>query len=262
LVSGISVSALGHNHPEINDAIKKQVDKGLHINVYGEFILQPQVKLAELLASILPENLGCTYFVNSGSEAVEGALKLAKRYTGRTEIISFQNAYHGSTHGALSVTGNETLKNSFRPLLPDITILPFDDINSLEKISPRTACVIAETIQGEAGAVVPQKAFLQELKKRCTGMGALLILDEIQVGCGRTGKMFAFEHFGIEPDILLLGKAFGGGMPLGAFISSREIMSSLSVNPALGHITTFGGHLVSCAAGFAALTVIMREKFT
>lgn len=260
LISGISVSSLGHNHPEIIDAIKKQADQGLHLMVYGEFILKPQVMLAELLASLLPEKLNCTYFVNSGSEAVEGALKLAKRYTGRTEIISFENAYHGSTHGALSVTGNESLKNSFRPLLPDITILPVNQIDSLKKISSRTACVIAETIQGEAGAIVPQKAFLQELKRRCTETGALLILDEIQVGCGRTGKMFAFEHFGIVPDILLLGKAFGGGMPLGAFIASREIMSSLSVNPALGHITTFGGHLVSCAAGFTALTIIRKEN--
>lgn len=260
LISGISVSALGHNHPEIISAIKKQVDRGLHINVYGEFILQPQVMLAELLASILPKNLDCTYFVNSGSEAVEGALKLAKRYTGRTEIISFQNAYHGSTHGALSVTGNESLKNSFRPLLPDITILPFDKIDALKKISSRTACVIAETIQGEAGVVVPQKSFIQELRKRCTETGTLLLLDEIQVGCGRTGKMFAFEHYEISPDILLLGKAFGGGMPLSCFISSKEIMSSLSFNPSLGHITTFGGHPVSCAAGFAALNSIIREN--
>jgi acetylornithine/N-succinyldiaminopimelate aminotransferase len=260
LISGISVSSLGHNHPEIIDAIKKQAEQGLHFMVYGEFILKPQVMLAELLASMLPKNLSCTYFVNSGSEAVEGALKLAKRYTGRTEIISFQNAYHGSTHGALSVMGNESLKNSFRPLLPDVTILPFNQTDFLKKISSKTACVIAETIQGEAGAVVPEKDFLRELRKRCTETGTLLILDEIQVGCGRTGKMFAFEHFGIVPDILLLGKAFGGGMPLGAFISSKEIMSSLSVNPALGHITTFGGHLVSCAAGFTALSIIRKEK--
>ncbi len=260
LISGISVSALGHNHPEINNAIKKQVDQGLHFMVYGEFILQPQVMLAELLTTILPEKLNCTYFVSSGSEAAEGALKLAKRFTGRTEIISFQNAYHGSTHGALSVAGNEALKNSFRPLLPDVTILPFDSINSLEKISSRTACVIAETIQGEAGAIVPKKSFIQELRNRCTESGALLVLDEIQVGCGRTGKMFAFEHFGIVPDILLLGKSFGGGMPLSAFISSKEIMSSLTVNPSLGHITTFGGHPVSCAAGFAALNIMRREK--
>lgn len=260
LISGISVSALGHNHPDIISAIKKQIDKGLHFMVYGEFILQPQIMLAELLASMLPEKLSCTYFVNSGSEAVEGALKLAKRFTGRTEIISFQNSYHGSTHGALSVTGNESLKNSFRPLLPDVTILPFNDIDALQKISSRTACVIAETIQGEAGAVVPQKSFVQELRRRCSELGALLILDEIQVGCGRTGNMFAFEHYGIVPDILLLGKSFGGGMPLSAFISSKDIMSSLTVNPALGHITTFGGHPVSCAAGFAALNAIKREK--
>ena len=262
LISGISVSALGHNHPEITSAIKKQVDQGLHFMVFGEFILQPQVMLAQLLASMLPENLSCTYFVNSGSEAVEGALKLAKRYTGRTEIISFENSYHGSTHGALSVTGNESLKNSFRPLLPGISILPFNDTDALEKISTRTACVIAEPIQGEAGAIVPDKSFLAELSKRCSETGALLILDEIQVGCGRTGKMFAFEHFGIVPDILLLGKAFGGGMPLGAFISSAEIMSSFTVNPALGHITTFGGHPVSCAAGYAVLNSVSRENLT
>ena len=260
LISGISVSALGHNHPAINKAVKQQVDRGLHFMVYGEFILRPQLMLAELLASLLPQSLSCTYLVNSGSEAVEGALKLAKRYTGRTEIISFENAYHGSTHGALSVTGNESLKNAFRPLLPDVTILPFDQTESLKKISSKTACVIAETIQGEAGAIAPQKSFMQQLRKRCTESGALLILDEIQVGCGRTGKMFAFEHFGILPDILLLGKSFGGGIPLAAFISSKDIMSSFTFNPALGHITTFGGHPVACAAGYAALGAIKEEK--
>lgn len=261
LISGISVSSLGHNHPAIREAIKTQVDKGLHFMVYGEFILEPQVKLAELLDSVLPSDLSCTYFVNSGSEAVEGALKLAKRFTGRTEIISFSNGYHGSTHGALSVTGNENLKNAFRPLLPDVKIIPFNNINELKNISPRTSCVIAETIQGEAGAIVPDKEFLIELRRRCNETGTLLILDEIQVGCGRTGKLFAFEHFEITPDILLLGKAFGGGMPLAAFISSKEIMAVLSHNPVLGHITTFGGHPVSCAASFAMLDTLLQSKF-
>jgi acetylornithine/succinyldiaminopimelate/putrescine aminotransferase len=191
---------------------------------------------------------------------VEGALKLAKRFTGRTEIISFSNNYHGSTHGALSVTGNENLKNAFRPLLPDVRILPFNNSDELKNISSCTACVIAETIQGEAGAVVPDKIFLQELRQRCNETGALLILDEIQVGCGRTGKMFAYQHFHITPDILLLGKAFGGGMPLAAFISSKEIMSVLSHNPPLGHITTFGGHPVSCTASFALLNIIVKDK--
>jgi acetylornithine/succinyldiaminopimelate/putrescine aminotransferase len=262
LISGISVSSLGHNHPAISRAIKEQVDKGLHFMVYGEFILETQVKLAELLSTLLPENLNCTYFVNSGSEAVEGALKLAKRFSARTEIISFANSYHGSTHGALSVTGNENLKNAFRPLLPDVKILPFNNVDALQNITSSTACVIAETIQGEAGAIVPELNFMKALHKRCNETGALLILDEIQVGCGRTGKMFAFEHFGITPDILLLGKAFGGGMPLAAFISSKEIMSALSHNPALGHITTFGGHPVSCAASIAALNTIIELKLT
>ncbi|MBK5284181.1 MAG: aspartate aminotransferase family protein [Bacteroidia bacterium] len=262
LISGISVSSIGHNHPEINKAIKEQVDKGLHFMVYGEFILEPQVKLAELLASILPKKLSCTYFVNSGSEAVEGALKLAKRFNGRTEIISFSNGYHGSTHGALSVTGNENLKNAFRPLLPDIRVLEFDNVLELKNISERTSCVIIETIQGEAGAIVPEKNFMRTLRQRCNETGTLFILDEIQVGCGRTGKMFAYEHFDVVPDILLVGKAFGGGMPLAAFISSKETMSVLSDNPALGHITTFGGHSVSCAASFALLNIIIRDKLT
>ena len=260
LISGISVSSIGHNHPAITKAVKEQVDAGLHFMVYGEFILGPQVKLAKLLASLLPENLSCTYFVNSGSEAVEGALKLAKRFTARTEIISFANSYHGSTHGALSITGNENLKNAFRPLLPDVRILPFNNSSALKNISSKTACVIAETIQGEAGAIVPDKSFMKELRKRCDEAGALLILDEIQVGCGRTGKMFAFEHFDIVPDVLLLGKAFGGGIPLAAFVASKEIMSVLSHNPVLGHITTFGGHPVSCAASRAMLDTIISEK--
>jgi acetylornithine/succinyldiaminopimelate/putrescine aminotransferase len=261
LISGISVSSIGHNHPAISKAIKEQADKGLHFMVYGEFILEPQVKLAELISTLLPENLNCTYFVNSGSEAVEGALKLAKRFTGRTEIISFINSYHGSTHGALSVTGNEELKNAFRPLLPDVRIIPFNNVEALRQITSKTACVIAETIQGEAGAVVPENNFMSALRKRCDETGALLIFDEIQVGCGRTGKMFAFEHFDIIPDILLLGKAFGGGMPLAAFIASKEIMSVLSHNPVLGHITTFGGHPVSCAASIAMLNTIIESKF-
>jgi acetylornithine/N-succinyldiaminopimelate aminotransferase len=256
LISGISVSSLGHNNPKINEAIKKQMDAHQHLMVYGEFIQSSQVLLAKKLADLLPGNLSNVFFLNSGSEAVEGALKLAKRYTGRSEIISFDNAYHGSTHGALSVCGNEELKNSFRPLLPDIRILAFNSIKQLEQISNKTACVIIEPIQGEAGVRVANKDFLSALRKRCNETGTLLIYDEIQTGMGRSGKLFAFEHEQIVPDILLLGKAFGGGMPLSAFISSNEIMSSLTHNPVLGHITTFGGHPLSCAASLAALEVL------
>ena len=260
LISGISVSNVGHRHPKVVNAIKEQVDKHLHLMVYGEYIQSPQVKLAKLLSDNLPDNLKCVYFVNSGSEAVEGALKLAKRYTGRSEIVSFKNAYHGSSHGALSVTGNEELKNSFRPLLPDVHFIDYNNKNDLEKITSKTACVIVETIQGEAGVVLPADDYLKMLRKKCTETGTLLILDEIQCGFGRTGKLFAFEHYGIVPDIICLAKAMGGGMPIGAFISSKEIMSSLTENPALGHITTFGGHPVSCVASLAALEVLLDEK--
>jgi len=260
LISGISVSNLGHGNPEVIKAIKSQADRHTHIMVYGEYVQSPQVSFAKRICSSLPKSLNSVYFVNSGSEAVEGALKLAKRYTGRTEIVSFSKAYHGSTHGSLSVMGDEVLKQPFRPLLSGIKMLPYNNIEALQKITNRTACVIIEPVQGEAGVVVPTKSFLQSLRKRCNETGALLIFDEIQTGFGRTGKLFAFENFNVIPDILTIGKAMGGGLPLGAFVADKKIMSSLSDNPALGHITTFGGHPLSCAAGLAALNVLLKRK--
>ncbi|HTH81845.1 MAG TPA: aspartate aminotransferase family protein [Mucilaginibacter sp.] len=260
LISGIGVSNLGHSNPKVISAIKQQLDKYMHLMVYGEYVQTPQVKFAEKLISILPENLQSVYFVNSGAEAVEGALKLAKRFTGRQQIIACHNSYHGSTHGALSVMGNEDFKQAYRPLLPGISFIRFNDKADLELITHETACVIIETIQGEAGIRVPDTTYMQALRKRCDETGTLLILDEIQAALGRTGKLFAFEHFGIVPDILLLAKALGGGMPLGAFISSNQIIGALKENPILGHITTFGGHPVCCAAGLAALEVLLDEN--
>lgn len=260
LISGISVSSTGHRHPEVIRAIKAQLDSHLHVMVFGEFIQEPQVKLAARLAGLLPSSLDTTYFVNSGSEAVEGALKLAKRYTGRYEIVAFKNAYHGSTHGALSVTGSEALKQRFRPLLPSIKHLEFNNFNDLGLITKQTACVIIEPVQGEAGIIPAQQEYLQSLRARCDETGSLLIFDEIQTGMGRTGRMFAFEGYGVTPDILLLAKAFGGGLPLGAFIASAEIMKCLSHDPVLGHITTFGGHPLSCAAALANLNIIINEN--
>jgi len=259
LISGIGVSNLGHSHPRVVNAVKEQAEKYMHLMVYGEYVQTPQVRFAEKLVSVLPTALNSVYFTNSGTEAVEGALKLAKRFTGRSEIIAFKNSYHGSTHGALSVMGNEEFKQAYRPLLPGIQFSNFGSITDLEHITSQTACVIVETIQGEAGIRVPDAAFMKALRQRCTDTGALLILDEIQAAFGRTGKLFAFEHFGIVPDILLLAKALGGGMPIGAFISSVDIMSALKENPILGHITTFGGHPVCCAAGLAALEVLLDE---
>jgi len=260
LISGIGVSNLGHSNQRVVNAIKDQVDKYMHLMVYGEYVQSPQVRFAEKLVSILPENLQSVYFTNSGAEAVEGALKLAKRYTSRTNIIACHNSYHGSTHGALSVMGNEEFKQAYRPLLPGVKFINFNNTNDLSLIDDQTACVIIETVQGEAGIRVPDIAYMQALRKRCDETGTLLILDEIQAAFGRTGKLFAFEHFGIVPDILLLAKALGGGMPIGAFISSNAIMSALKENPILGHITTFGGHPVCCAAGLAALEVLLDEK--
>ncbi|TVR43245.1 MAG: aspartate aminotransferase family protein [Bacteroidia bacterium] len=260
MISGISVSALGHRHPAVTEAVKNQVDKYMHLMVYGEFIQSPQVMLAELLVGSLPESLDNVYFVNSGSEAIEGAVKLAKRFTGRTEIVGFVNAYHGSSHGSLSVTGNETLKQAFRPLLPDIRHLPFNSEHDLAAITERTACVVAETIQGEAGAVVPDAGFMLALRRRCNETGALLVLDEIQAGMGRTGKLWAFEHFDIVPDVLVLAKGFGGGMPIGAFVASKEVMQSLTYRPVLGHISTFGGNAVCAAAAHATLKTILQHS--
>jgi acetylornithine/N-succinyldiaminopimelate aminotransferase len=259
-VSGISVSNIGHRHPEVIEAIRLQLEKYLYLNVYGEYIQSPQVGLAKRLVDLLPQNLDSVYFVNSGSEAVEGAVKLSKRYSGRTEIIAFRNAYHGSTQGALSILGNEELKNAFRPLVPDIRHLEFNNVRDLSKITARTACVVSETIQAEAGILLPENDFLKRLRERCDQTGTLLVIDDVQMGFGRTGKLFSFEHFGIIPDILVLAKALGSGMPIGAFISSREIMSTLSFDPELGHITTFGGHPVSCAAALAGINVLTREK--
>ena len=260
LVSGFAVSNTGHRHPKVIQAIKDQADKYLHLTVYGEYIQSPQIKFASKLASILPTTLSSVYYVNSGAEATEGAMKLAKRYTGRAEIIACKNSYHGSTQGALSVMGNEAYKQAYRPLLPGIRFIEFNNLIDLESINTDTAAVIMETIQGEAGVIVPDINYMQSLRKRCDETGTLLILDEIQSGLGRTGKLFAFEHFDIKPDILLLAKGMGGGMPIGAFVSSNEIMSVLKENPILGHITTFGGHPVSCAAGLANLEVILEEK--
>jgi acetylornithine/N-succinyldiaminopimelate aminotransferase len=260
LISGVSVSNTGHRHPRVIEAVKEQVDAYMHLMVYGEMIQNPQVKYAEYLTKFLPGNLTSCYFVNSGSEAVEGALKLAKRFTGRSRIISFKNSYHGSTHGALSVQGSEYFRNAFRPLLPDTFQASFNNADSLDIIDEKTACVIIEPVQGEAGIILPENGFLEQVRERCTNTGSLLIFDEIQTGFGRMGHMFAIDRFNVVPDILLLAKALGGGMPLGAFISSREIMSSLMSGPPLGHITTFGGHPVCCAAGLASMKVLSEEK--
>lgn len=260
LISGIGVSNIGHSHPRVIEAIKLQAEKYMHLMVYGEYVQGPQVRFAEKLASLLPQQLQSTYFVNSGAEAIEGALKLAKRYTGRPNIIACKNSYHGSTQGALSVMGNEEYKQAYRPLLPGIQFIEFNNPANLDLINTETACVLLETIQGEAGIRVPDAAYMQALRERCTQTGTLLILDEIQVAMGRTGKLFAFEHFNIVPDILVMAKALGGGMPIGAFISSAHIMASFKENPILGHITTFGGHPVCCAAGLAGLEVLLDEK--
>ena len=259
LVSGVAVNNLGHRHPKVIKAIKDQLDKYLHLMVYGEYIQSPQVQLSKLLIDHLPSNLNSVYLVNSGSESIEGALKLAKRVTSRTQIFSFKNAYHGSTHGALSVLGHEELKNAFRPLLPDVHFLEFNKEEELERINEQTACVIVEPIQAEAGIILPENDFLKKLRKRCDECGTLLIFDEVQMGFGRTGKLFAFEHFEVIPDILCLAKGMGGGMPIGAFISSKENMNTLTNNPVLGHITTFGGHPVCAAAGLASLEILLEE---
>ena len=260
LISGVSVSNTGHHHPKIVEAVKKQADSFMHLMVYGEIIQSPQVEYARRLTELLPKGLDSCYFVNSGSEAVEGGLKLARRYTGRSRIVHFRSAYHGSTYGALSVQGSEEYRNSFRPLLPDTWMASFNDEKTLSLIDNNTACVIIEPVQAEAGVIYPFDNFLAKLRDRCNITGTLLIFDEIQTGFGRLGSMFATDKFRVVPDIILLAKALGGGMPLGAFISSQKIMDSLSSNPILGHITTFGGHPVSCAAGLAALDVIIDEN--
>ena len=260
LIAGISVCNIGHRHPKVIKAIKEQADKYLHIMVYGELVENPQVEYATLLTQYLPANLNSVFYTASGSEATEGAMKLAKRFTNRSQIISFKNSYHGSTQGALSVMGSEYWQQAFRPLLPDVLQLRYNNFEDLKNITERTACVIAETIQAEAGILKPEHGWLHSLRQRCFCTGTLLVLDEIQCGFGRNGTLWAFEQFNVVPDILLLGKAIGGGMPLGAFIADKKIMDSFTHNPVLGHINTFGGHPISCAAGLAAFKVLTEEK--
>jgi len=259
MISGVAVNNIGHRHPKVIQAIQSQLDKHLHVMVYGEFVQDAQNEMAKELIELLPENLNCVYTVNSGTEAIEAALKLAKRCTGRTEIVSFRGSYHGSTHGSMSVSGNEIKKQAYRPLLPDIRFLQFNNEEMLNQITEKTAGVIIETVQGDAGVRIPKKEFLIAIRKRCNEVGAQLIFDEIQCGMGRTGKVFAFEHFGVIPDILTLGKALGGGMSIGTLISSKEKMNVFTNNPMLGHITTFGGHPVNCAASAAFLKVLKTE---
>lgn len=260
LISGIGVSSIGHRHPKVIQAIKSQADKYLHLMVYGEFVQSPQVRLAEELTKTLPAELDNVYLLNSGSEAIEGALKLAKRYTGRFEVISFDNAYHGSSHGALSVGGSETFKRNFRPLVPGTKQLRFGKSDDLNQIDQRVAAVLIETVQGEAGVRTASFEYFKALREACDIAGALLIVDEIQCGFGRTGKFWAFEHYGFVPDIITSAKGMGGGMPIGAFISSRQVMAALKNDPILGHITTFGGHPVSAAASIATIEVLLGEE--
>lgn len=259
LIGGISVCNVGHCHPRVVEAVQRQAAEYMHIMVYGELVESPQVRYARRLAELLPPSLNAVFFTASGSEATEGAMKLAKRVTGRPHIVSFKNSYHGSTQGALSIMGSEYWRNAFRPLLPGMVQLTYNNFDDLRFIDGNTACVVAETIQAEAGVKVPANGWLQALRERCTETGTLLVLDEIQCGFGRNGSLFAFEQYGVVPDILLLGKALGGGMPLGAFVADRQLMNALTHQPVLGHINTFGGHPVCCAAGLAALEVLMDE---
>lgn len=260
LISGIAVTNIGHRHPKVVKAIKDQLDRYMHVMAYGEFIQSPQNDLAHKLAELFPSPLNATYFVNSGAEAIEGAMKLAKRVTGRTQFVSCHKSYHGSTHGALSVSGNEIKKYRYRPLLPGVSFIKHNDLDDLKRITTETAGVIIELIQGDAGVRIADHNYVQALRKRCEKVGALLIVDEIQTGFGRTGKWFSFQHYDIVPDIVAIAKAFGGGMPLGAFISSQAHMKSLSADPILGHITTFGGHPVNCAAALANICAIEDEQ--
>ncbi|MEM9990720.1 MAG: aspartate aminotransferase family protein [Bacteroidota bacterium] len=261
LIAGISVSSVGHCHPEIVAAAKAQLDKYLHTMVYGEYVLSPQVELADLLAQNLPSSLNSVYFVNSGTEATEGAMKLAKRYTGRSEIIACKKAYHGTTQGAASLMSPTEFTQAYYPLLPGIKHIDFNCEFCLQQITTQTAAVIMETVQAEWGVRQPMNDYLQKVRQRCDEVGALLILDEIQVGYGRTGTLWAFQQYGIVPDILLLAKAMGGGMPIGAFVADKTLMRALSVDPILGHITTFGGHPVCCAAALATLKLLLRENW-
>jgi acetylornithine/succinyldiaminopimelate/putrescine aminotransferase len=261
MISGFSVANIGHSHPKVVAAVQQQAAQYMHLIVYGEYIQQPQVAYAQLLTQHLPASLNCVYFTSSGTEATEGAMKLAKRVTNRSKIISCNKAYHGSTQGALSVMGDDYFKTAFRPLLPDIFHYDFNSDALVDAIDSHTACVILETVQAESGIVAPSANWLQLVRKKCDKHCVLLILDEIQAGFGRTGSLWAFEQYGIVPDVLLLGKALGGGMPLGAFVADKRLMSTLTNNPVLGHITTFGGHPVSCAAGMAAFEVLLEGNF-
>jgi acetylornithine/succinyldiaminopimelate/putrescine aminotransferase len=260
-ISGFSVANIGHSHPKVVEAVQQQAAQYMHLIVYGEFIEQPQVSYAKLLTEHLPSTLNCVYFTNSGAEAVEGAMKLAKRITNRSKIICFNKSYHGSTQGALSLMGDEYWRNSFRPLLPDIHHFDYGSQEAIDAIDSTTACIILEPVQAEAGVVKPTKEWLQAIREKCNKHCALMIFDEIQTGFGRTGSLWAFEQFNVVPDVLLLGKALGGGMPLGAFIADKKLMDTLTYNPVLGHITTFGGHPVSCAAGKAALEVLLENNW-
>ena len=260
LISGIAVSSLGHSHPAVVQAVRQQAQKYMHTMVYGEHIQQPQVALATLLSSILPKDLNSVYFTNSGTEATEGAMKLAKRFTGRKEFIAFENSYHGSTQGALSLMDNKYFTQPFQPLLPNVKFMRFNSMDDIELITKNTAAVFIELVKAETGVQVMDKNIAQAIRKKCTETGALLVVDEIQTGMGRTGKLFCFEHFEIEPDVLLLGKAFGAGLPLAAFIAKHEIMQTLSYEPVLGHITTFGGNPVCCAASLAGLKFLLENK--
>ena len=259
-IAGVSACSVGHCHPNVVEAIKTQAERYLHVMVYGEFALEPAVDLAKELAAEPPESLGVTYLVNSGTEAIEGALKLAKRVTGRGELIAAHNAYHGSTHGALSLLGAEQQKKAYRPLLPGIQFIKFNDASDLDKITTKTAAVLLETIQGGAGFIMPQNDYLKKVKERCEAVGALLILDEIQPGFGRTGKLFGFQHYDVVPDILVMGKGMGGGLPIGAFSSSAAHMHHLTENPKLGHITTFGGNAIIASAALATLRTLKEEE--
>ena len=260
LISGIAVSSVGHRHPKVVEAIKYQVDQYMHLMVYGEYVQSPQVKLAEKIASLLPDSLNATYFTNSGAEAIEGSIKLAKRITGRYEVVSFRNAYHGSTQGALSVMGSETFKNSFRPLIPGNRILEYNVAEDLREITTETACVIVEPVQAEAGCITGTNEFLTALRKKCDQTKTLLIFDEVQTGFGRTGKLFGFMHSGVTPDVIVFAKGLGGGLPIGAFVSSQKNMLALTNNPVLGHITTFGGNAVCCAAALATINVVLEQE--
>lgn len=259
MIAGVAVNNIGHNHPKVVQAIKDQLDRHMHVMVYGEFIQDAQLNLSRQLTSLLPESLNSVYPVNSGTEANEAALKLAKRVTGRSELISFRGSYHGSTHGSMSVSGNEVKKLAFRPLLPDVRFLQHNDISGLDQITEKTAGVIIETIQGDAGVKKPSLEFMNALRRKCDETGAILIFDEVQCGVGRSGKMFAFEHFGVIPDVITLGKALGGGMPIGALVSDQKLLNEFTHEPMLGHITTFGGHPIVCAAAASCLDVMRSE---